>query len=102
MQETIRKLSAELKLPQEVIVKAYKAYWSFIRATIEEFPLKEELTKEEFDKLRLNFNIPNLGKLACTYERYIGLRKRNKLIKEGYAKHKKDKANGQLLGDYQE
>lgn len=94
MQETIRKLSNDLGLPQEVIVKAYKAYWSYIRHTIENFPLKEDLSKEEFDKLRLNFNIPNLGKLACTYERYIGLKNKNKLIKQRYAEYKENKANG--------
>ena len=33
MQETIRKLATELGLPQEVIVKAYKAYWAYIRHT---------------------------------------------------------------------
>jgi hypothetical protein len=37
------------------------------------FPLKENLCEEDFKKLRLNFNIPSLGKLICTYDRYRAL-----------------------------
>lgn len=82
MEETIRKLSIELGLPQEVIIKTYKAYWLFIRKTIEGLPLKEDLDKDAFDSLRLNFNIPNLGKLACTYDRYSNLKKNFKAAKD--------------------
>jgi hypothetical protein len=80
MQETINRLSRELKLPSDVVIKTYKAYWQFIRHTIEELPLKETMDEQTFSKLRLNFNIPNLGKLACTYSRYVGMKKKNKLI----------------------
>lgn len=90
MQQTIDLLSKELGLPAETIVKSYKAYWLFIRHTIEGLPLKEDIDKESFDRLRTNFNIPNLGKLACTYERYLGIKKKYKVIKEKYAKHNKD------------
>lgn len=82
MEKTLRILSEELGLPQEVIIKSYKAYWMFIKHTIETLPLKEDLDEETFNKLRPNFNIPNLGKLACTYKRYTGVKKRNRLIKK--------------------
>ena len=78
MQQTIDKLAKELNLPADVVLKAYKAYWMFIRHTIENLPLKEEMDEETFSKLRTNFNLPNLGKLACTYERYAGIRKKYK------------------------
>ena len=93
MKETINRLSRELNLSPSVIERAYKAYWMFIKQKIGELPLKEDMDEETFNRLRANFNIPNLGKLACTYERYLGLKKRIKTIKtiEGkYAKHKKD------------
>lgn len=90
MQQTIDRLSRELNLPTDVVIKSYKAYWLFIRKTIEGFPLKEHMDKETFSRLRTNFNIPNLGKLACTYERYIGIKKKYKVIQEKYAKHNKD------------
>lgn len=90
MQQTIDRLSRELNLPTDVVVKSYKAYWLFIRQTIEELPLKEDLDEETFSRLRTNFNIPNLGKLACTYERYIGIKKKHKVIQVKYAEHNKD------------
>ena len=101
MERIIKQLSEELNLPEDVITKAYKSYWKFIRSTAESLPLKDDLSKEEFDKLRVNFNIPSLGKLFCTYDRYVGMKKRNQLLKENYAKRKEDKANGKLLGNNQ-
>lgn len=94
MEKTITILSKELGLSPDVIVKAYKAYWMFIKQKAESLPLKDEMDEETFSKLRPNFNIPNLGKLACTYSRYAGLKRKNKLIQEHHAKHKEDKTNG--------
>lgn len=94
MQQTINRLSRDLNLPVDVVVKTYKAYWLFIRQTIESFPLKEDLSEAEFNKLRTNFNIPNLGKLVCTYDRYIGVKKRQKVIQKKHAEYKENKTNG--------
>ena len=80
MQETLRRIARELSLPVEVVSKAYSAYWLFIREHIEELPLKEELTEEEFKRLRVNFNLPNLGKLGCSRERWLGIKKKHKLL----------------------
>ena len=63
-------------MPQEVVKEAYESYWKFIREHIKALPLKEDLSKEEFDKLRTNFNIPSLGKIHCTYDRMLGVKKR--------------------------
>jgi hypothetical protein len=93
MEQTINRLAIQLGLPKNVILKAYKAYWLFIKTTIEGLPLKEPLDEEALYKLRPNFNIPNLGKLSCTYERYKGIHKRKEIAKKKY-EHKEDKANG--------
>lgn len=88
-------VSDELNIPPEVIEKAYKSFWEFLRNKIEELPLKEDLTEEEFDKLRTNFNIPSLGKMGCIYGRYRALKdgyKVYKKLKED-AENKEDKAN---------
>lgn len=74
--EVIKQVSTELGLPPKVVKEAYESYWTFIRNNIKALPLKEDLSKEEFDKLRTNFNIPSLGKLSCTYDRFIGIKKR--------------------------
>ena len=78
--DIISKVSEELNIPRELVENTYKAYWNFIRVTIEELPLKTELTQLEYGNLRTNINIPSLGKLNCTYNRYIGIRNRFNII----------------------
>ena len=72
--DLITQISKELSLPYKVVDKVYKSYWRFIRDTIQNLPLKENLTEEDFQKLRTNFNIPSLGKLSCTYDRVKGVK----------------------------
>jgi hypothetical protein len=74
--EIIKKVSEDTGIPTEIVDKAYKAFWSYIRNSVQELPLKEELTEAEFLSLRPNFNIPSLGKLTCTYTRYIGVKEK--------------------------
>lgn len=74
--KAIKHVSKELGLPPKVVKEAYESYWTFIRNNIKALPLKEDLSKEEFDKLRTNFNIPSIGKLSCTYDRMIRVKKR--------------------------
>jgi hypothetical protein len=74
--EAIKQVSIELGLPPQVVKEAYESYWTFIRKNIKALPLKEDLSKKEFDKLRTNFNVPSLGKLSCSYDRFIGVKKR--------------------------
>lgn len=69
-------------LSPNVVEKAYKSFWLFIKTTIQDLPLKEDLTEEEFSNLRTNYNIPSLGKLNCTLEKYKSAKKRFKLIKK--------------------
>ena len=78
--DIINKVSEELDLPKELVENTYKAYWNFIKDTIEELPLKTELTQQEHRNLKTNINIPSLGKLHCTYNRYIGIRNRFNII----------------------
>ena len=79
-------VAKELNIPEKIVYKTYKAYWKVIKNRISELPLKEELTEEQFDSIKTNFNIPSLGKLHCTYPRYLAIKKRliyiNKLRKE--------------------
>jgi len=81
--QILQKVSKEIDIPYDVVNKAYSSYWKFVRETITSLPLKEDLTKDEFLKLRTNFNVPSLGKLNCTYERMMGVKKRYKRTKEG-------------------
>ena len=79
--EIILDVSRNLDISPDVIEKVYKAYWSFIKETIQSLPLKDNLSEEEFSTLKTNFNVPSLGKLTCTLDKYNRVKKRFKLIK---------------------
>lgn len=79
--DIIGKVSQEMNIPLEVVDTAYKSYWKLIKQTIQSLPLKDDISEEEFAKLRTNFNIPSLGKLTCTFDRMMGVKKRFKYIK---------------------
>ena len=79
--DIIGKVSQDMGLPPEVVDIAYKSYWKFIKQTIQSLPLKDDISEEDFTKLRTNFNIPSLGKLTCTFDRMMGVKKRFKYIK---------------------
>ena len=70
MENIFEKLANELNLSKETVENTYKAYWKFIREKITSLVLKKNMTKEDFNKLKTNFNLPSLGKLSCTYDRW--------------------------------
>lgn len=88
------KISQELDIPVEVVESAYIHSWKFIKEKIEELPLREELTEEQFNNLKLNFNLPSLGKLYLTYDKWVGVNKRfeylNNIKEKEHGKYKED------------
>ena len=80
--DILNNVSRTLGIAPNVIEKVYKAYWLYIKTTIEALPLKDNLNEEEFLKLRTNFNISSLGKLCVTWNRFVGCKKRYELIKK--------------------
>lgn len=85
--EVIKKVSEDTGIPIEVVDKTYKGFWLFIRNSVQKLPLKKELSETEFLNLRTNFNIPSLGKLTCTYDRYKGVVKRFEYINNLRRRH---------------
>ena len=79
-----KKAALELGLEEKDVKEAYNLYWEFFRSELENLPLKEDLTEEEFNSLKTSFNVPHIGKFYCTYDRY--LRIKNKLKKSRDAK----------------
>ena len=78
----IKGVSQELNLPEEVVLVAYRSYWEFIRKTIEVLPLKDDITEEDFNKLKTNFNIPSIGKLYVTWDKVLSTKKRRVYLQE--------------------
>lgn len=62
--------SRELGLPSELVEKVYRAYWLAIKQSIQVLPLKEDLTEDDFSELRTSVNIPSLGKMFVSWDRY--------------------------------
>lgn len=78
MEEAYRKAADILGLSIEEVRRIYKAYWFFIRKRITALPLKTDMDEETFNTLKTNVNIPSLGKLNCSYDRYLSVLKRYK------------------------
>lgn len=87
--EIIAHVAQDTGLPKSLVDKAYKAYWRMVREHIASLPLKEDLTDEEFLELRPSVNVPSLGKLAVTLDRYKYMKKEHERI----IKEKKNVAN---------
>lgn len=73
--EIISKVADKLGLSVRLVDRTYRAYWKSIREHITSLPLKEDLTDEEFLKLQPNVNIPSIGKLYVTLDRYKRMKK---------------------------
>lgn len=80
--EIIRKVAEDTSLPQTLVDRAYRAYWRAVREYITSLPLKEDMEDAEFLKLRPNVNIPSIGKLHVTLDRWHGVKKMNQIRKE--------------------
>ena len=79
--EIIKQVAKDNGLTQDFVNKVYRGYWKAIREYIIALPLKQDLTDEEFLKLRPNVNIPSIGKLYVNLDRYkVVKRKHKKLI----------------------
>lgn len=72
--QIIRQVAKELDLPEDLVRNTYKSYWKVIKYIIESRQIKSEsnkiLSQEEFDNNVVNINIPSIGKLNCTYDKY--------------------------------
>lgn len=56
------------------------AQWSFIYEKIGEHSL-HNMSLDEFRQIRPNFNIPSIGKLCVTEERFINIKKFYEIVK---------------------
>lgn len=93
LDDIVNDVSVKLNLPKGLVDKTYRAYWKAVREHIESLPLKEDLSEEEFMELQPNVNIPSIGKLNVTLDRYKGVKQYYKIFLERIYKnatHNKD------------
>lgn len=88
-EEIISEVAKDLNLSKKIVDRAYRSYWRAVREHISSLPLKEDLTNEEFAKLQPNVNIPSIGKLYITVDKYRWIKDRFEQIKQ-YREDAKD------------
>ena len=81
-QKIVDKIADELDIPKHVATVAYRAYWKFIKDTIEGLPDISNMTEEELAKVRVNFNMPSLGKFTTNYKRICNINKFKEIVNE--------------------
>jgi hypothetical protein len=69
IQTVVNKVAKELDIPNLTATAAYRLYWKFIKDTVEALPELENISEEDFNKLRVNFSIIGLGHFITTYRR---------------------------------
>lgn len=73
--DMVSEVSQSTGLSKTFVNKVYRAYWRAVREYIKALPLKDDLSEEEFLKVRPNVNIPSIGKLYVSLDRYKKLKK---------------------------
>ena len=73
--DMVSEVSKSTGLSKTFVNKVYRAYWRAVREYIKALPLKDDLSEEEFLKVRPNVNIPSIGKLYVSLDRYKKLKK---------------------------
>ena len=72
--QIIKQVAKELNLPEDLVRNTYKSYWKVIKQIIESKQIKsldnKLLSQKEFNDNIININIPSIGKLNCTYDKY--------------------------------
>lgn len=75
LRKKIKELSVELDIPESVVQKAYESQFKMTRDVIKELELAD-LSEEEFNNLKTNFNWKYIGKFRTSYEFIQKLKKK--------------------------
>ena len=82
--QIIKQVAKEFNLPEDLVRNTYKNYWKVIKQIIERNNIKSNdnliFTSDEFNNNVININIPSIGKLNCTYDKYLKTINRFNLI----------------------
>lgn len=73
-----KELSEKYDIDLAIIKKIISSPYDFIQKKTKELNFIDDLTREEFDKMKKNFNIPGLGKLYASYYLYNEIQKKKK------------------------
>ena len=77
-EQIVSEVAESTGLSQKMVDRIYKSYWRAVRDHITSLPLKTDLTDEEFQKLKVNVNVPSLGKFYVSLNKYRFLKEKYK------------------------
>ena len=86
----ITKVARRLGVDRKLVESVYKSYWNFIKETVSNVSLID-MSKEEFNSVDINFNLPLLGKLFVEYDKIERHRRHLKYLEN--AKIEESEAN---------
>lgn len=89
-QRIVDKVAIELGIPKHVATVAYRAYWKFIKETIGNLPDLTTIEEDEFNSLRINFNISSIGKFTSNYKKVCKTNKFKKIVNERIKNKKRE------------
>ena len=72
----MREIAEKHNLTFEQVKEMVSSQYSFIREKTKSLDFKEGLTREEFDAMKTNFNIPSIGKLNASFYIYSEINKK--------------------------
>tara|TARA_R110002049_G_scaffold85285_3_gene216878 strand:+ start:1418 stop:1696 length:279 start_codon:yes stop_codon:yes gene_type:complete len=62
-----KEISEKYKIDLDLVKKIISSQYEFIHKTCKEINFDKEMSKEEFSKIKTNFNIPGIGKLYASH-----------------------------------
>lgn len=89
MNNIYKEVAKDLGVNEDVVKDVFVTTWNFIKEKIGDLPLTEEISEDDFNKMKTAFVLPGLGMLGCNYKFYR--KTRNKFLNEH--KNDKDKRN---------
>lgn len=81
-EQAIAEVAENLHLSKRFVDRVYRSYWKAVREHISSLPLKDDLSDEQFAQLQPNVNIPSIGKLYVTFDKYRWCKDRFEYIKQ--------------------
>lgn len=84
-----KEVAERLNVSPQIVLAVYKAFWKHIKSNIESLPLKQDISEEDFNSYKTNYNLPYIGKLYCNYDSLVNAKKKLKYSNARY-KYQKD------------
>lgn len=71
----IHSIGLKYNLQDEVIRKIIASPYKFAKEKIKSLEINDDITEEEYNKLKTNFNFPSIGKLYSSFEVFVKYKK---------------------------